>query len=129
MAKNSQRRAALKGDAGVGLIEVAVAIIVLGVVLVAFLPILASSIQLAVKNQTVAEANQLLASELGFHRTRPPAPNATICTASPGAAANVDLTVVCRVVTPGSELATIEVKVTSTKYGNLTQATTQVETR
>lgn len=51
------------------MVEVAVAIVVLGILLVAFLPLVVSSIELAAKNTTVAQANQLLSSKLAVERT------------------------------------------------------------
>lgn len=51
-------------DAGIGLTEVAVAIVVLGVVLVGLFPLVVNSIQLAAQNAQVAQANRIVGAQL-----------------------------------------------------------------
>lgn len=58
-----------RSDDGVGLVEVAVAIIVLGIILVGLFPLAVDSIRLAVKNSELAQANRVVAAELDASRT------------------------------------------------------------
>lgn len=51
-------------DSGLGLVEILVAMFLLALVAVAFLPLLISSLQLSIRNATVSTATQILNSEL-----------------------------------------------------------------
>lgn len=51
-------------DAGLGLAEILVAMFLLALVAVAFLPLLINSLQLSIRNATVATATQILNAEL-----------------------------------------------------------------
>lgn len=51
-------------DAGIGLVEILVAMFLLALVAVAFLPLLINSLQLSIRNSTVATATQILNAEL-----------------------------------------------------------------
>ncbi len=70
-------RAPLRDDAGLGLTEVAVAIIVLGIILVGLFPLVVDSLRLAARNAQVAEAGRIVSSQLDGAREefRPP----TVC--------------------------------------------------
>lgn len=69
MTGESLHSTSLKSDAGVSLVEAAVAIIVLGVVLVGLFPLILDSIRLSVQNSEVAEANRIVASQLDKARS------------------------------------------------------------
>lgn len=73
-----------RNDAGFSLIELSVAILVLGIVLIAFLPMVAQSVQLAAQNQRIAEANQLVASRIESFRSTPSCTNGTTTTTVSG---------------------------------------------
>ncbi len=62
-------RERIRDDAGIGLVEVAVAIVVLGIILVALFPVLVNTLQLSVQNAEVAQANRVLSSELDVARS------------------------------------------------------------
>lgn len=62
-------RERLRSDSGIGLTEVAVAIIVLGVVLVGLFPLAVDSIRLAVRNAEVAQANRIVSTQLDVARS------------------------------------------------------------
>lgn len=59
----------LRDDRGVGLIEVAVAIIVLGIVLVGLFPLAVDSIKLAARNADIAQANRVVSAQMDEART------------------------------------------------------------
>ncbi len=65
--RNSQRR--LVKDHGIGMTEVAVAILVLGIVLVGLFPLMVDSIRLAQSNAEVGQANRLVSSNIDLSRT------------------------------------------------------------
>lgn len=62
------RRRAVSSDAGFGLTEVAVAMIVLGIIMVGMFPLVVDSVLLAQKNAEVAQANRIVATELDTAR-------------------------------------------------------------
>ncbi len=57
-------RSPVKMDEGLGLVEILVAMFLLALVAVAFLPLLINSLQLSIRNSTVATATQILNAEL-----------------------------------------------------------------
>lgn len=61
-------RERLRRDDGLGLTEVAIAIVVLGIVLVGILPLVVDSIRLAARNAEVAQANRIVATQLDAAR-------------------------------------------------------------
>lgn len=58
----------LRSDAGIGLTEAAVAIIVLGIILVGLFPLAVDSIRLAAKNAELAQANRIVSAQLDESR-------------------------------------------------------------
>lgn len=74
----------IERDAGFSLVELSVAILVLGIVLIAFLPMVAQSIQLAAQNQRIAEANQLVATQIESFRNNPSCTDGTSTTTASG---------------------------------------------
>ena len=56
-------------DSGFGLIEIVISMFLLGLLAIAFLPLLATSLQTAVRISTVATAAQLLDQEMGLARS------------------------------------------------------------
>ncbi len=62
-------RERLRNDSGLGLTELAVAIVVLGIVLVGLFPLAVNSIQLAARNAEVAQANRVVSAQLDEART------------------------------------------------------------
>lgn len=69
MPRRCLRYFELNDDDGVSLIEAAIAIIVLGIVLVGLFPLVLDSIRLSVQNAEVAQANRIVASQLDLART------------------------------------------------------------
>jgi|GEM_PF-1583565 type II secretory pathway pseudopilin PulG len=61
---NTTLRAAPKGEAGFGLVEIIVSMFLLTLLSVAFLPLLISALQATVRNSTVATASQILSEQL-----------------------------------------------------------------
>lgn len=111
----------IERDSGFSLVELSVAIIVLGIVLVAFLPMVAQSIQLAAKNQRIAEANQLVATRIENYR------NAPSCTdgSSTQTASGFEVTTIASGC--GTPLATITVRAEADDEV-LAEATTRIAT-
>ena len=68
MIGDSELCATSRDDSGFSLVEVAVAIIVLGVVLVGLFPLVINSISLAAQNATVAQANRVVSAQLDASR-------------------------------------------------------------
>ena len=62
-------RARLRDDAGIGLTEVAVAIVMLGIILVGLFPLAVDSVRLAARNAEVAQANRIVSAQLDEART------------------------------------------------------------
>lgn len=62
-------RSVKESDAGIGLTEAAVAIVVLGIILVGLFPFAVDSIRLAVKNAEIAQANRVVSAQLDEART------------------------------------------------------------
>lgn len=60
----------LRGDAGLGLTELAVAIVVLGIILVGLFPLMANSIGLTQQNARVGQANRILVAQLDIARAQ-----------------------------------------------------------
>jgi type II secretory pathway pseudopilin PulG len=58
-----------ESDAGFGLIEIVISMFLLGLLAIAFLPLLVTSMQATARNSTVATATQLLDQELGLVRS------------------------------------------------------------
>lgn len=126
-SNSSPLRDALRGDSGVGMVEVAVAMIILGVlVIAAFLPLIVSSIELAAKNTVIAQANQLLSSELDAQRI---SMSGKPCE-STNSADDIEAFSVTRVVSCDGALATLSIDVKSLEYDGETfaSATTRVAT-
>lgn len=71
-------RLSSRHEDGFSMIEIAVAIVVLGVVLAGFLPFVVSSLQLAVQNSEIAQANQHVATRLETLRSVSPCPDGTV---------------------------------------------------
>ncbi|MGK0721166.1 type IV pilus modification PilV family protein [Leucobacter sp. W1478] len=65
MSCNRNRRSV---DAGFSMTELAVAIVVLGIVLVGLFPLVIDSVRLAVQNADVAQANRIVATQLDQSR-------------------------------------------------------------
>lgn len=61
-----------RGDAGFGMTELAVAIVVLGIVLVGLFPLMVDSIRLAQRNAEVGQANRVVASNIDHARAEGP---------------------------------------------------------
>lgn len=120
-------------DAGFSMTELAVAIVVLGIVLVGIFPAIVSSLELAVKNNQVAEANQILSSQLVQQRS---AMSGAPCIPTTGAEnislnpARTDFTATREVACSASPpLATVTVEVLSTVNTDVSvSATTKVWT-
>ena len=127
----TQLRKHVQNDAGVGLVEVAVAIVVLGILLVAFFPTLFRSVELAAGNSTVATANRVLAAELDTQRESQrlvctPVPTATAISHPTGGTPVEGMTVTRQITcSPDDALATITVQVLSAEGKLLTVATTK----
>lgn len=62
-------RQRLRDESGLGLTEVAVAMLVLGIILVGLFPLAVNSIQLAARNAEVAQANRVVSAQLDQART------------------------------------------------------------
>lgn len=60
-----------QNDAGLGMTELAVTILVLGIVLVGLFPLVIDSIRLATSNAEVGQANRLVATNIDLARTEP----------------------------------------------------------
>lgn len=58
----------LRSDAGIGMTELAVAIVVLGIVLVGLFPLVVDSIRLAAQNAQVAQATRIVSAQLDAAR-------------------------------------------------------------
>lgn len=58
-----------QNDAGLGMTELAVAILVLGVVVIGILPFVSDSIRLATSNAQVGQANRFVATNIDLART------------------------------------------------------------
>lgn len=65
----AHRLKVLRSDAGIGLTEAAVAIIVLGIILVGLFPLAVDSVRLAVRNAEIAQANRVVSAQLDEART------------------------------------------------------------
>ncbi|MCB1273656.1 MAG: type II secretion system protein [Leucobacter sp.] len=130
-------RERLRRDAGFGMIELAVAMIVLGIVLVGLLPFTVNAIILAQQNSDVGQGNRIVASELDAARLEL-ADAATSCAAE-RALGTLDITAnispadltrydVRRTVTAcDGRLATVEVEVVRGSDGvAIAHATTKV---
>ena len=65
-------------EAGFGLIEIVVSMFLLGVVAIAFLPLLVQSLQVSTVNATIATATQLVSEQLEKARA-----HGTVCSAIP----------------------------------------------
>jgi len=61
-------RRKLSDDGGFSLVEIAVAIVVLGIILVGLFPFVVDSVRLAAKNAEVAQANRIAATQLDAAR-------------------------------------------------------------
>lgn len=61
----------LRGDAGIGMTELAVAIVVLGVILVGLFPLVVNSIGLAQGNSEVGQANRIVLTNVNQSRVQP----------------------------------------------------------
>lgn len=59
----------LSEESGFGLIEIVISMFLLGLLAIAFLPLLVTSVQTAVRNSTVATATQLLEQQMGLARS------------------------------------------------------------
>lgn len=59
----------LQRDVGIGMTELAVAILVLGIVLVGLFPLMVDSIRLAQSNSDVGQANRAVATNIDLART------------------------------------------------------------
>lgn len=123
----------VKDELGVGLTEVAVAIVVLGIVLVGLFPLVLNSLQLAAKNADVAQANRIVTAQLESARdTLAAAPCAAVTnqaialSSSDAAKFQADRSVAC----PSTRLATVTVRVQTitTPVETLATATTRVVT-
>lgn len=120
-------------DKGIGLTELAVAIVVLGIVLVGLFPLVLNSVQLAVKNAEVAQANRIVATQLDLARDTL---GATPCTAVSNQAITLvspestkfraDRTVACSSTRLAS--VTVRVQTSATPAETLATATTRVVT-
>lgn len=115
------------------MVELAVAIIVLGVILVAFLPLVVSSVQLAVKNTAVAHANQIVSSHLDLQRralANEECADAVTAGEQPLTITETDFNATHEVTCNGA-LATLTIAVSSAQFDGeeLSRATTQVATR
>lgn len=120
-------------DLGIGMTELAVAIVVLGIVLVGLFPLVLNSLQLAAKNADVAQANRIVSAQLENSRdalaSAPCAAvtNQAITLSSPDSTKfQADRTVTCA----STRLAnvTVRVQTLSTPAETLATATTRVVT-
>jgi len=64
-------RGRVHGDAGLGMTELAVAIVVLGIVLVGLFPLVINSIGLAQSNSEVGDANRIVLANMNEARVQP----------------------------------------------------------
>lgn len=101
-------------DAGFSMVELAVAIVVLGIVLVGLFPLVIDSLRLAVQNAEVAQANRIVATQLDVSRdSLAAAPCAAVTSqalslpASDSSKFAADRTVAC----DGARLATVTIRV------------------
>ncbi len=124
----------LRGDAGIGMTELAVAIVVLGVILVGLFPLVINSIGLAQQNSETGQANRILSTQLDVARQQL---ETAACAASPSPGAALDLSSndsakfeARRIVACDGRLATVTITVSrqSGSSGPLATATTQVVT-
>lgn len=132
----SAARAAFRFDSGIGLTELAVAIVVLGIVLVGLFPLVLNSLQLAAKNADVAQANRIVATQLDQSRDElsiKVCDSAAVETEKPLTLAapdnekfQADRTVTCS----SDRLATVTIRVQalSAESNTIAEATTQVVT-
>lgn len=73
-----RERAGLNSDTGLGLVEIAVAIVLLGIILVGIFPLVVDSVRMAAQNAEVAQANRIVATQLDLARAGVP----VTCTAN-----------------------------------------------
>lgn len=66
-----ERALRLRDDAGVGMTELAVAIVVLGIILVGLFPLVVNSIGLAQSNSEVGQANRIVLTNINQSRVQP----------------------------------------------------------
>lgn len=120
-----------KTDAGIGMTEIAVAIVLLGIVVVGLFPMVIDSVRLAVQNAEVAQANQIVATQLDRSRDQlsygvcvPETEAPILLPASESNRFQADRTVECAV----TGLATVRVRVQllSDSTRNVAEAATQV---
>lgn len=129
--RNLRRR--LVKDHGIGMTEVAVAIVVLGIVLVGLFPMMVDSIRLAQSNAEVGQANRIVSSQIDAART---SIGAGVCTAGTSSlaaaltAAEQQRFRAERVVTCSGKLATVTINVqrVTDPSKTVSSATTQVVT-
>lgn len=122
-----------RNDAGIGMTELAVAIVVLGIVLVGLFPLVIDSVRLAVQNAEVAQANRIVATQLDQSRDQLSGlvcsgeTNQPIGLTSPDSQQfQADRTVACG----ADRLATVTIRVQalSANTNTIAEATTQVVT-
>jgi len=121
--------AVLRDTRGFGLTELAVAIVVLGIVLVGIFPLIFNSLALAQGNADTAVANRIVASQLDEVRQNPPAACAvgavTDLTANLTSTQRASFTATQRITACASHLATV--KITALRGGTaVASATTKV---
>lgn len=66
--RKRQHDRARRSDAGAGLVEIPIAMLLLGVLLVAFFPLVVNSVKFADQNHDAATANRLVSAELDVQR-------------------------------------------------------------
>lgn len=128
------RSASEPNESGVSLIESAVAIVVLGIVLVGLFPLVIDSVRFAVQNAEVAQANRIVATQLDQSRDQLSGlvcsgeTNQPIGLTSPDSQKfQADRTVTCG----ADRLATVTIRVQtlSADTDTIAEATTQIVTK
>ncbi|MFC5928085.1 hypothetical protein D6T64_10280 [Cryobacterium melibiosiphilum] len=71
-------------EAGFGLIEIVVSLFLLGILAIAFLPLIVQSLQVSVVNASIATATQLVSDEIERARAQ-----GTVCSALPASASSL----------------------------------------
>lgn len=120
-------------DSGFGMTELAVAIVVLGIVLVGLFPLVVDSVRLAVQNAEIAQANRVVATQLDSSREQISAAPCAAQTAQQLTLVSPDSekfratrTVTCAA--NGLATVTVQVQLLSDTSVSVAEATTQVAT-
>lgn len=136
----SGRSGRYRDDAGFGMTELAVAIIVLGIVVVGLFPLIVNSINGAQQNARLSEANRIVSTQINAVR-EPGALGSLSCPAGSPVTVALPLSasqsatfggrMVASCLSPGLKLATVKVEIwwVATPSTIISSATTQVATQ